>query len=80
MQRRTPTFGSASASYGRRLSRQVAAPWPPTTSGTTLGTFSDYRAFIYGTNDNALVYTYDSVTQILSIEFAVVEGSIVGHH
>lgn len=40
--------------------------------------FSDYRAFIYGTNDNALVYTYDGGTETLSVELAVVRGSVVG--
>lgn len=40
--------------------------------------FSDYRAFIYGTNDNALVYTYDGRTETLSIELAIVQGSVVG--
>ena len=40
--------------------------------------FSDYRAFIYGTNDNALVYTYDDRTETLSIELAIVQGAVVG--
>lgn len=71
----------------RRIAILRQMPFPPGSRALAtdddwheLGdSFSDYRAFVYGTNENALVYTYDSVTQTLSIELAVVDGSIVGH-
>ncbi len=36
------------------------------------------RAFVYGSRESALVYTYDSATVVLEIEFGVTEGRIVG--
>lgn len=36
------------------------------------------RGFIYGSNASALVYTYNGDTETLSIELAVVGGSVVG--
>ena len=34
--------------------------------------------FVYGSADNALVYTYDSSEQVVRIEFAIAGGQIVG--
>ena len=80
-------LAAPNADLRRRIGILRQTPFPPGSRALAtddewhdLGdSFSDYRAFIYGTNDNALVYTYDSVTQTLSIELAVVGGSIVGH-
>ena len=40
--------------------------------------FPNIQGFIYGTNEGAVVYTYDSSREVLSIEFGVRNGSIVG--
>lgn len=39
--------------------------------------FTDLRVFIYGTNQNAIIYTYDSADLTLTAELAVVDGRIV---
>jgi hypothetical protein len=36
------------------------------------------RAFVYGSRESALVYTYDSATGVLAIEFGVSYGQVVG--
>jgi hypothetical protein len=41
-------------------------------------TFSDVQGHIYGSNENALVYTYDSRRQIVSVELAIVDGKVLG--
>jgi hypothetical protein len=35
------------------------------------------RAFVYGTNRDALVYTYDGKTETLTVRMAIVEGTLV---
>lgn len=71
----------------RRIAILRQTPFPPGSRALATDdewhdldeSFSAHRAFIYGTNDNALVYTYDGNTETLSIELAVVDGSVVGH-
>ena len=36
------------------------------------------RAFVYGSRESALVYTYESATAVLAIEFGVSDGQLVG--
>jgi hypothetical protein len=38
----------------------------------------DQQGFIYGTADNALVFTYDSRASVVTVFFAIVEGAIAG--
>jgi hypothetical protein len=40
--------------------------------------FPGKKAFVYGSLDSALVYTYDSAKQLLEIEFGVSDGQVVG--
>jgi hypothetical protein len=40
--------------------------------------FRGRRAFVYGSFDNAVVYTYDSSTETLLVEFGVTAGQVVG--
>lgn len=76
------------ADLRRRIAILRQTPFPPGSRALATDdewhgleeSFTRHRAFIYGTNDNALVYTYDGSTETLSIELAVVEGSVVGHH
>lgn len=35
------------------------------------------QGFIYGTNQDALVYTYDPTEQSATVQLAVVDGSLV---
>jgi hypothetical protein len=70
----------------RRIAVLRQTPFPPGSRALTTDdewhdldeSFSTHRAFIYGTNDNALVFTYDGKTQTLSIELAIVDGCLVG--
>jgi hypothetical protein len=39
--------------------------------------FPNLRVFIYGTNENALIYTYDRSSNVLTLELAVRNGRIV---
>jgi len=41
-------------------------------------TFLGRRGFVYGSTESALVYTYDSGTEVLQVEFGVTNGRIVG--
>jgi len=34
--------------------------------------------FVYGSTENALVYTYDSSEEVVRVEFAITDGRIVG--
>jgi hypothetical protein len=36
------------------------------------------RAFVYGSAESAIAYTYDSTTSVLEVEFGVTEGRVVG--
>jgi len=40
--------------------------------------FPDLQGFIYGTNDSAVVYTYEASRELLSIELAIRHGVIIG--
>ena len=55
-------------------SRSLAADpaWLPLSSQ-----FPNLRAYVYGTNANALIYTYDSATESAVVELAVINGTIV---
>jgi len=68
-----------------RLAVLRATPFPP--GSRSIGAdwdwnelterFPQSRAFIYGTGDDALVYTFDSASQILVVEFLIVDGELV---
>ena len=74
------------AGLRRRIAILRQNPFPPGSRSLTadddwhiLGEeFPTVRAFVYGSNDNAVVYTYDGREQVVSIEFAIVDGVIVG--
>jgi hypothetical protein len=39
--------------------------------------FPGLTAYVYGTNDDALIYTYDTIRGVLNVELAIVSGHLV---
>ena len=39
---------------------------------------AEKQGFVYGTADNAIVYTYQASSNELSVELAIVQGELVG--
>ena len=70
----------------RRVAVLRRSPFPPGSRSLNADdawhalaeSFPRVRAFIYGTNESAVVYTYDSTSEVLSIELAIRDGAIVG--
>jgi hypothetical protein len=56
---------------GSRSLRSDAAWYSLTTR------FPGLQAFIYGTNHDAVVYTYDATHEVLTVQLAIVDGTIV---
>jgi hypothetical protein len=69
----------------RRLAILKATPYPPGSRSLRVDTdwqalssrFPEVDAFIYGTSDDALVYTYDATRQLVVVELAIVNGDIL---
>ena len=69
----------------RRLAILRLTPFPPGSRSLDADAewaslsqrFPDVRGFVYGTSQNALVYTYDSAQDCVTAEFAIVAGEIV---
>jgi hypothetical protein len=40
--------------------------------------FPSLHGFIYGSNESAVVYTYDAGSQVLSIELIIRDGQTIG--
>jgi hypothetical protein len=78
------------ASGDRNLRRRVEVlrdvPFPPGSRSIAAdadlqdltATLAGKRAFVYGSRESALLYTYDSATETLEIEFGVTDGQVVG--
>jgi hypothetical protein len=70
----------------RRVEILREAPFPPGSRSIAADADLDditaplagKRAFVYGSRESALVYTYDSATAVLEIEFGVTDGRVVG--
>jgi hypothetical protein len=68
----------------RRLAILRTIPFPPGSRSldadadwhALTARFPEHRAFLYGTPRRALVYTYDSRTDVLVVELAVVDGQL----
>ena len=39
---------------------------------------TEKQGFIYGAADNAIVYTYQASSNVLSVELAIVDGRLIG--
>jgi len=80
-------LAAPNADLRRRIGILRQTPFPPGSRALASDeewhgleeSFATHRAFSYGTNHNALVYTYDGSTETLAIELAIIEGSAVGH-
>lgn len=53
-------------------SLQADAAWHPLANR-----FPNLQAFVYGTNHDALIYTYDPVSETATVRLAIVGGSVV---
>jgi len=70
----------------RRLSVLRVTPYPPGSRAlasdeewaTVAILFPDRFGFVYGSGDSALVYSYDAERNLLLVEFAAVDGALVG--
>jgi hypothetical protein len=73
------------AGLRRRLSVLRRTPFPPGSRSLhadaawypVADRFPSVQAYIYGTNHDALIYTYDTTAGVVTAELAVVDGSIV---
>jgi hypothetical protein len=69
----------------RRLSILRSVPFPPgsrslasdATWHSVTRRFPGLQAYVYGTSQDALVYTYDGGRQLLVVEFAILEGVLL---
>ena len=69
----------------RRLSVLRLTPFPPGSRALhadaewhrIVPPFPGLRAYVYGTNRDALVYTYDGPTDVLVVQLAIVDGRVV---
>ena len=73
------------AELRRRLSVLRLTPFPPGSRALDadaewhrIGSrFPELRAYVYGTNHDALVYTYDRSTESLVVQLAIINGQVV---
>jgi hypothetical protein len=78
-------LGHPHAGLRRRLSVLRLTPFPPGSRSlqagdawnTVAARFPSLQGFVYGTNHDALIYTYEPSTETPTVRLAIVDGWIV---